>query len=85
MEQQPQTRADIEAEIAFRTSAIEEKRKGREAMLASGMTVEPEIEDMDMQEHMAGLAEAQEALSRMQAAEDDARIIAAGQSPLPGL
>lgn len=36
---------------------IEMKREGRKAMEASGMTVEPESEDMDMKDLLAELEE----------------------------
>ncbi len=81
-EQKPKTRAELEEEIAYRNNAIIEKRRGRDAMQASGMTLESEEDDMDMREHLDALERAQSEISVIQTQEDDARIAAAAQSPL---
>ncbi len=70
-EQTPKTADQLLAERDNIVSAIEEKRKGRQAMLDANMEVEPEEDDMDMQDLLANLAEINVALAELSGNQDD--------------
>lgn len=70
-EQAPKTADQLLAERDELVSAIEEKRKGRQAMLDANMEVEPEEADMDMQDLLAKLSETNVALAQLSGNQDD--------------
>ncbi len=70
-EQSPKTPDQLLAERDALVTAIEDKRKGRQAMLDKNIEIEPEEDDMDMQDLLASLAEINVALARLSGTEDD--------------
>ena len=70
-EQPPKTVAELLAERDELVTAIEEKRKGRQAMLDANMEVEPEEEDLDMADLVASLSEINVALGQLSGNQDD--------------
>ena len=70
-EQPPKTVGELLAERDELVIAIEEKRKGRQAMLDANMEVEPEEADMDMVDLVASLSEVNVALAQLSGNQDD--------------
>ena len=70
-EKTPKTADQLLAERDEVVIVIEEKRKGRQAMLDVNMEVEPEEADMDMADLLATLSEINLALTQLSGNQED--------------